>query len=62
MTTSKNTQNSKIQQEKTFLRFNLGQRWEHMILFLSATVLILTGLPQKYRELSWSQILGIDTR
>jgi formate dehydrogenase subunit gamma len=57
MTTSKNTQNSKIQQEKTFLRFNLGQRWEHMILFLSATVLILTGLPQKYRELSWSQYL-----
>lgn len=57
--TSNNKVTNKLQilQEKTFQRFNLGQRWEHMLLFLSATTLLLTGLPQKYRELSWSQYL-----
>jgi len=45
------------QQEKTFLRFTLSQRWEHAALFLSIFVLLLTGLPQKYREMSWSQDL-----
>jgi formate dehydrogenase gamma subunit len=45
------------QQEKTFLRFTLGQRWEHAVLLLSGFVLLLTGLPQKYRELSLSQDL-----
>ena len=37
------------QQERTFLRFALGQRWEHAILLLSGLALLLTGLPQKYR-------------
>ena len=45
------------QQERFFARFNLGQRWEHALLFLSVTVLLLTGLPQKYRDMSWSQDL-----
>jgi formate dehydrogenase subunit gamma len=45
------------QQERTFLRFVLGQRWEHAILLLSGFVLLLTGLPQKYREFSLSQDL-----
>ncbi len=44
-------------QEKTFARFTLGQRWEHAILLISTLVLILTGLPQKYRDFSWSQDL-----
>ena len=43
--------------ERTFQRFALGQRWEHAILLLSSLVLILTGLPQKYRDLSISQDL-----
>jgi formate dehydrogenase gamma subunit len=43
--------------EHTFLRFTLAQRWEHAILLLSGLVLLLTGLPQKYRELSISQDL-----
>ena len=43
--------------ERTFARFTLGQRWEHAILLLSGLVLILTGLPQKYREFSISQDL-----
>ena len=46
-----------VQQERTFLRFALGQRWEHAILLLSGLVLLLTGLPQKYREFSLSQDL-----
>ncbi|MCX6079719.1 MAG: hypothetical protein NTW32_09330 [Chloroflexi bacterium] len=57
MTGKPNITNSQIQQEKTFKRFNIGQRWEHMLLILSATVLLLTGLPQKYRDMSWSQYL-----
>ena len=43
--------------EQTFLRFTLGQRLEHAILMLGGLVLLLTGLPQKYRELSISQDL-----
>ncbi len=46
-----------VQQERTFMRFMLGQRWEHAILVLSVFVLLITGLPQKYRDLSWSQDL-----
>jgi len=45
------------QQERTFSRFALGQRWEHAILILSTFVLLLTGLPQKYRDMPWSQDL-----
>ena len=47
-----------VRTERTFQRFTLGQRWEHAILFLSLTVLLLTGLPQKYFA-SWGhQILA----
>jgi formate dehydrogenase gamma subunit len=46
-----------IQLEKVFQRFTASQRWEHWALFLSFTVLLLTGLPQKYRTASWSQQL-----
>jgi formate dehydrogenase gamma subunit len=45
------------QQEKTFARFTLGQRWEHALLLLSTLTLLLTGLPQKYRDQPWSQDL-----
>ncbi len=41
--------------EKTFDRFTLGQRWEHLLVLVSVGVLILTGLPQKYRGAEWSQ-------
>jgi formate dehydrogenase subunit gamma len=43
-----------IQSERFFTRFNLAQRWEHTLLLLCVTVLLLTGLPQKYRTASWS--------
>jgi formate dehydrogenase gamma subunit len=39
------------------MRFTLGQRWEHAVLIGSTIVLLLTGLPQKYREFAWSQDL-----
>jgi len=48
---------TRFAQERTFLRFTLGQRWEHAILLLSGLTLLLTGLPQKYREFSLSQDL-----
>jgi formate dehydrogenase subunit gamma len=57
MTGKQKTTQPQIHHEKTYQRFNLGQRWEHMLLFLSGTALLLTGLPQKYRDLSWSQYL-----
>jgi len=40
-----------------FRRFTLSQRWEHWILLLSGSILLLTGLPQKYRTASWSQYI-----
>jgi len=48
---------SPVRTEIHFKRFTLGQRWEHAILLLSVTILLLTGLPQKYREASWSQYI-----
>jgi formate dehydrogenase gamma subunit len=44
-----------IIQHKSFPRFDLGQRWEHLLLILSGLVLLLTGLPQKYPSLAISQ-------
>lgn len=57
MSVNKTNSRAAAQQEKTFARFNLGQRWEHAVLILSTLVLLLTGLPQKYRDMSWSQDL-----
>jgi len=57
MTAKPKNKTPHIKEVITFQRFKLGQRWEHLILILSFTVLLLTGLPQKYREFSWSQDL-----
>lgn len=40
---------------RTLPRFTVGQRWEHSLLLISVVVLLLTGLPQKYRATTWSQ-------
>ncbi len=45
------------QAEPYYQRFTLGQRWEHLLLIASFTVLLFTGLPQKYRTASWSQMI-----
>jgi formate dehydrogenase gamma subunit len=57
MSSKKTINRAPAQQERTFSRFTPGPRWEHAILLLSVFVLLITGLPQKYRELSWSQDL-----
>jgi formate dehydrogenase gamma subunit len=45
------------QAEPYYPRFSLGQRWEHVLLIASFTVLLFTGLPQKYRSAGWSQLI-----
>jgi formate dehydrogenase subunit gamma len=40
---------------RTLPRFTLVQRWEHVVLLVCIAVLLLTGLPQKYRTAAWSQ-------
>ena len=47
---------NRVQTERVFQRFTLGQRWEHAILLLSFTVLLFTGLPQKYFA-SWGHYI-----
>ena len=46
-----------VKSERTFARFSLGERWEHALFLLTFGVLLLTGLPQKYRAAQWSQYL-----
>jgi formate dehydrogenase gamma subunit len=50
-----NASNQSVHLERTFTRFTLIERWQHTLLLLSFTTLILTGLPQRYRAASWSQ-------
>ncbi len=57
MSAQSSTTDSIIQQERTFRRFAVSQRLEHAVIFICITVLLLTGLPQKYRSTSWSQDL-----
>ncbi len=40
-----------------YQRFTAAQRFEHLVLLLSFTVLALTGLPQKYADQAWAQSL-----
>jgi formate dehydrogenase gamma subunit len=44
-----------VQTVRVFERFRRRQRWEHWALLISFTILLLTGLPQKYRTTTWSQ-------
>ncbi|OGO36420.1 MAG: hypothetical protein A2W35_15755 [Chloroflexi bacterium RBG_16_57_11] len=46
-----------VRVERTYKRFTLGQRWEHAVLIVCVLVLLLTGLPQKYRGTEWSHWL-----
>ena|SRR5450756_1882127 len=50
---------------KEFVRFNLSQRLEHLLMVISFTVLVVTGLPQKFFGAGISQSIilalgGID--
>lgn len=44
-----------IRTMRTFQRFTILQRLEHLILILTVLILLLTGMPQKYRSMEWSQ-------
>lgn len=49
-----------------YLRFDLFQRAEHLLLLTSFTVLVLTGLPQKFSQQPWANFMimamgGIET-
>ncbi len=48
---------TRVRSERTFARFSAGERWQHALFLLSFMVLLLTGLPQKYRAANWSQYL-----
>lgn len=40
---------------RTFERFSLSQRIEHLLMIVSFTSLMLTGIPQKFNEAGWAQ-------
>ena len=44
-----------VQIVRTFKRFTVSQRWEHVALMVTSAVLLHTGLPQKYRGTALSQ-------
>jgi formate dehydrogenase subunit gamma len=50
---------------ETFVRFSPSQRMEHLLIMISFTALVVTGLPQKFFGAGWAQNLillmgGID--
>lgn len=54
-----------FQKRLVFVRFNMSERVEHLIIMISTAVLALTGLPQKFHEAAISRWLmaalgGID--
>ena len=49
-----------------FVRFSFNQRAQHLVMMVSFTLLVLTGLPQKFASEGWAQALilaigGIET-
>jgi cytochrome b subunit of formate dehydrogenase len=44
-------------EEDTFERFTLNMRIQHVVLFVSCIVLIVTGLPVKFHETGWAAFL-----
>ena len=54
------------QPPEEFVRFSLSQRAEHMAMMFSFTILVVTGLPQKFYGDPWAQTImmtlgGIET-
>jgi cytochrome b subunit of formate dehydrogenase len=46
-----------MNEPKTYPRFNLGQRVEHILLIVSFMTLVITGLPQKYVGATWAETM-----
>jgi len=60
------TQQMSTEKPRTFIRFDLSARIEHILLIISFGMLCLTGLPQKFHNYAWAQSLmngmgGIET-
>lgn len=53
-----NNSNPKVKEKKTFERFNIHHRLQHIMMFTSFTVLAITGLPIKYNSASWAQVIN----
>ncbi len=49
------TQASGEQKTLTVRRFATSQRIEHLVMMLTFTILVVTGLPQRFSDNSWSQ-------
>jgi cytochrome b subunit of formate dehydrogenase len=47
----------KVEEEPTFLRLSLNLRIQHIVLFVSCIILIITGLPVKFHETGWARFL-----
>ncbi len=48
-----------------FVRFDVSQRFQHILLIVSFTTLVITGVPQKFISTGWAQMMilamgGID--
>lgn len=43
--------------QQEFVRFSLNDRIEHFLLFTSFTVLVITGVPQKYLPAGWAEFM-----
>ncbi|MBI4630616.1 MAG: cytochrome b/b6 domain-containing protein, partial [Chloroflexi bacterium] len=43
--------------ERTYLRFSLAHRLEHIVALSSFTILAITGLPQKYPSAGWAETM-----
>lgn len=54
---SKTSASSAMRMVRTYKRFSTSQRWEHALLVISITLLLLTGLPQKFRTTDWSHAI-----
>lgn len=46
-----------IESERHFVRFSLNVRLQHIVLFSSCIILILTGLPIKFHETAWAEFM-----
>ncbi|MFQ6114810.1 MAG: formate dehydrogenase subunit gamma, partial [bacterium] len=44
-------------QEESFLRLSLNLRVQHIVLFVSCLILIITGLPVKFHDAGWAAFL-----
>jgi len=55
--TQDTTYGDEAERDMPFQRFNVGQRLEHILLMISFTGLVVTGLPQKFYGESWASAI-----